>query len=214
GMIMIDLTTREKDKNNFITKVYLKEDTPKYCVQYASGRIEEYDFTIHNFNASLSLMEQQYHAYKEEFFYKKAKEANLAAINKLKEGVLALVGIVLTTCVDMSIAIKILMSLLIVVCSVFYQKSKTKENAACGRAIDVLAITEKFLANKEQFRISVTDPITNTEEDWYLLTLTDIEAIENKLQVTLIGSAITEEIKEEESKNVVATLKKKWRLGD
>lgn len=211
---MIDLTTREEDKNNFIIKVYLKENMPQYCVQYASGRIEEYDFTIHNFNATLSIMERQYNAYKEEFFNMKAKEANRAVLDKFIEGLLAVVGIALTTCLDMSIAIKILISLLIIISSVFYQKHKTEENAECGRLIDVLAITENFLKNKEQFKISVVDPITKTEEDWYLLTLSDIETLEDKIQVTLLAKTITDEIREEESQNITASLKKKWRLGD
>ncbi len=211
---MIDLTTRDEDKNNFITKVYLKADIPKYCVLYASGRIEEYDFTIHNFNATLNLMEKQYHAYKEDFFYKKAKEANQAVLNKFKEGLLAVIGIALTTCIDMSIAIKILIYLIIIVSSILYQKEKTKENAECGRLIDIIAMTEVFLENKEQFKIKVKDPITNQEEDWYLLTLSEIETIENKLQVTLIGKTITDEVRKEESENLPNNLKKKWRLGD
>lgn len=75
---MIDLTTRTEDKDKFITKIYLKEDNPKYCVVYASGRTEEYDFTIHNFNATLLTMERQYHEYKEEFFYAQAKRLTKA----------------------------------------------------------------------------------------------------------------------------------------
>lgn len=211
---MIDLTTREQDKDRFITKVYLKDESPKYCVVYASGRKEEYDFTVHNFNATLLTMERQYNAYKEEFFYKKAKMANQAVINKLTEGLLAIIGVALTVCIDMSPIIKIFISLIIAVCSLIYQKAKTKENADCGKAIDVLAITETFLANKEQFKIKVVDPITKTEEDWYLLTLSEIETLQNKYEVTLIGSTLTDEIRAEESANTTTTLKKKWRISD
>lgn len=211
---MIDLTTRPEDKDKFITKIYLKEENPKYCVVYASGRTEEYDFTFHNFNATLLAMETQYHEYKEAFFYAQAKMANKAALNKLIEGLLAILGVALTVSIDMSEVIKIFISLIIVVGSIFYQKMKTIENAECGKKIDVLATTEAFLANKEQFKIKVLDPITNTEEDWYLLTLSDIELLDNKHQLSLLGATITDEIRAEESKNTTATLKKKWKLGD
>lgn len=211
---MIDLTTREEDKDNFILKVYLKEESPKYGVLYASGRQEEFDFTIHNLNATLLTMERQYHEFKEKFFYEKAAEANKAALHKLIEGLLAIIGVALTVSVDMSSIIKLFISLIIVVCSIFYQKTKTIENAECGRAIDVLAITENFLKNKDQFKIKVTDPITKTEEDWYLLTLSEIEMLEDKREVTVLSKTITDEMRAEESANTTATLKKKWRLSD
>lgn len=211
---MIDLTTRDQEKDLFITKVYLKEESPKYDVIYASGRQEEFDFTIHNFNATLLTMENQYHTYKENFFYEKAAAANKAALHKLIEGLIAIIGIALTVSLDMSGIIKLFISLIILTCSIFYQKAKTKENAKCGRLIDVLAITEAFLANKDQFKIRVIDPLTQTEEDWYLLTLSEIETLEDKREVMVLGSAITDEIREEESINTTTTLKKKWRISD
>lgn len=211
---MIDLTTIEKDKDTFITKVYLKEESPTFCVKYASGRIEENAFTVHNLNAVLNVMETQYNAYKEEFFYKKAREANRAALDKLIEGLLAIIGVALTVSIDMSLVIKAIISIIIILYSIFYQKRKTIENAECGAAIDVLAITEAFLANKEKFKIRITDPVTNTEEDWYLLNLSDIELLENKREVALLGATITDEIRKEESENTTQTLRKKWNLGD
>lgn len=211
---MINLTTEEKDKDSFITKVYLKEESPKYCIQYASGRIEEQDFSVHNLNATLLIMESQYHQYKEAFFKDQAKKANKAVLDKLIEGLLAIIGIALTISIDMSQIIKLFISLIIVVASIFYQKSKTLENAECGRNIDVLSITETFLANKEQFKIRVMDPITHTEEDWYLLTLSEIELLQNKREVTLLANTITDEMRVEESQTTTATLKKKWKLGD
>lgn len=57
---MIDLTLNTKDRDSFITKLYLKENSNKFVVRYASGRLDEQDFTVHNFNVMLYRMKNNF----------------------------------------------------------------------------------------------------------------------------------------------------------
>lgn len=205
---MIDLTTKEQDKDNFIMKVYMQEDSPYYFIRYASGREEQHDLTIHNLNATFLNMERQYMEYKEGYIAKVQEVRLKANLSKLIEGFLAIVGIFLTTSMPFPVALKVIIDLIILVSSIYYQKVQSSKIGICDSSMNVLDIASYFLKNKHQFMTTVHDPKTGTEEDWYLVTLSEIEEFANAQQLGLIGAGLNDEIKAEESERTNKVLRK------
>ena len=59
---MVDLTLNKEDKDTYIIDLILNEDNT-YTVTYASGRVETYPFSIHNYQVELFRMEEQVKKY-------------------------------------------------------------------------------------------------------------------------------------------------------
>lgn len=212
---MIDLTTNAKDKDSFITKVFMDDESPFYHVIYASGREEVRDFSVHNLNATFLMMERQFLEFKDEYLDKIEQYRLKLNIAKLKECFLAIVGIFLTTAMPFPGILKAIIDLIIIICSLYYQKNKSKALVVCNSSENVIAVASEYLKSKSNFITKVYDPKTKSEEDWYLVTLSEIEEFASPRQLSLIGNGLNSSIKEEEAQRTNKVLKKIYgRAGE
>lgn len=210
---MIDITQNEEDKDKYITKVYLKEDANKFIKRYASGRLEEQDFTISQLNQTLFQMEKQYLQYREEFIASTFNKLKKVSINKLIEAFIAIAGVYLTSQIDMPSILKILIATILVVGSICYQRKQSDIEEENESNLRIVATADEFLEHKDKFKIKVKDPNTATEEDWYLLTLSDIETVFEPKLVAKLAQGLTPEAKEEQSQITTEVLEKRMKLS-
>ncbi len=205
---MIDLTLDEKDKDNFILKVYFKEDSPNYFVQYASGREEQFVFSVHNINMVLYRMEGQYRQYRDDYVSRVLKVRFQAVLRKLIEALTALLGVVFTSALPIPSVCKFITAMIILVLSLYYQKRQTFIEKASNSSLNTIEIIDEYLKNKDQFKLTVVDPVTKKEEDWYLVTLSNIQEFFEANLLTKFGAVLTDEIKAEEGDRISKELKK------
>lgn len=209
---MIDLTLNEKDRDSFITNLYLKENSDKYIVKYASGRLEEQLFSVHNFNASLYRMEEQFLQFRDEYVRNNLRIQGKLEAKKLIEALVAILGVFVTINVPMPEIIQGIIIGILALYSILYQLEATSM-VNYGRATNnIVKLASKFLEMKENFKIKITDPKTGNEEDWYLVTLSGIERISGFDHLDFLLDFLTDERKEAERKETEEVLSKRMCL--
>lgn len=209
---MIDITKNAEDKDKFILGVALKEDENKYVIKYASGRSKNCDFTVSSLNQVLGLMEEQYLEYRDDYIKEILKENKRATMKQLIEALLAILGVYLSASMPLPNILKILIICVLVVSSICYQKEQSEKVDYNRYAAGVILSADEFLKMKDNFRVRIVDPNTGLEEDWYLLTLSDIQAIVDPKLVGKIAKTITPDMKEEEERNTTEILEKRMKL--
>lgn len=209
---MIDLTLNEKDRDGFITQLFLKENSDKFIVKYASGRLEEQDFSLHNFNQTLYLMEEQFLKYREAYVKNNLRIQSRVQVKKLVEALIAILGIVVT--VNMPIP-EIVQGIIVGILALytFLYQVEASHIIDYGRAsIEIVKTADKFLQMKDDFKITITDPKTGEDEDWYLVTLAGIEGICGLGHLKFLLETLTDEIKKEERAETERILNKRMAL--
>lgn len=209
---MIDITKNAEDKDKFILGVALKEDENKYVIKYASGRSENCDFTVSSLNQVLGLMEEQYLEYRDDYIKEILKENKRATMKQLIEALLAILGVYLSASMPLPNILKILIICVLVVSSICYQKEQSEKVDYNRYAAGVILSADEFLKMKDNFKVRIVDPNTGLEEDWYLLTLSDIQAIVDPKLVGKTAKTITPDMKEEEERNTTEILEKRMKL--
>ena len=63
---MLDLSKYAKDKDSYIVRLEIDDLFQNFKVIYASGREEEHEFSIHNYQVYIYKMEEQFQLYKKE----------------------------------------------------------------------------------------------------------------------------------------------------
>jgi hypothetical protein len=172
---MIDLTTDNQDNSTFITSVELNDDLKTYTITYADGHTEEKVFdSVHNYNATLYRMDNQYYQYRDSF----SEEMNVWYIETLKKSLielfLAVTGIILTVKFVPGGLIKTLLIILMILFTIGYQALKIRDFITIGCATDYLDKVGKFLNIKEKLKVPITDPNNGKKEDWYMVNLSNI----------------------------------------
>ena len=209
---MIDITKNTEDKDKFVLGVALKDDENKYVIKYASGRSENCDFTVSSLNQVLGLMEEQYLEYRDDYIKEILKENKRATMKQLIEALLAILGVYLSASMPLPNILKILIICVLVVSSICYQKEQSEKVDYNRYAAGVILSADEFLKMKDNFKVRIVDPNTGLEEDWYLLTLSDIQAIVDPKLVGKIAKTITPDMKEEEEHNTTEILEKRMKL--
>ena len=195
---MIDLTLNTKDRDSFITKLYLKEDSNSFIVRYASGRLEEQIFSIHNFNMMLHKMEEQFLQYREEYVKYNARLQSKMHAEKLIEALLGLLGVYFIANIPVPEFIKMLLAAILFLASLYFQTTRSHVINHCCDYLNTVNIASEFIEMKEKFKIKITDPVSGLEEDWYLLTLSGIEEIYSIAELKNLTKIITPEVVEGE----------------
>lgn len=210
---MIDITNNEDEKDSFITKVYLKDDANRFVKCYASGRSEEVDFSIEELNKTFTQMEEQFLKYRESFVENSFKQMKRATINKLLEALVAIAGLYFTCNIEIPNILKVIIATILVVGSICYQRNQSEIEKDNEFNLRVVAIADEFLAHKEEFMIKVKNPISGEDENWYLLTLSDIETLYSPNLVSKLAKGLTPEVKDEESRMTSEVLQKRMKLS-
>lgn len=200
---MIDLTINEKDKDYYITDIALGENYKTYLVKYASGRVEEYPFSIHNYNVDIRKMEKQFYQYKDDY----SEIVTRQALEVLKEKIQKIAIDLLSTAIVFQITdnhviriIAIILALLDM--AINHIKSKSLM-LIYGTSLEYINQVERYLDKKNDFIIPITDPKNNEEEEWYLLNMSDVENTIFQPQIyEEIATHLNDDVKKELSKRI------------
>ncbi len=170
---MIDLTTEKEDKSSYIVNVDLNDDET-YIVTYADGHTDVCQFSVHNFMVEMYKMEEQYEKYGKDYLeriYPNPGIRNsliglllanntLYFISIMKTGINIGNGLIFTYCMVLGLR------------TILKHVRNTKLYLEAKRK---LAIINAYMENKEQFKIKLDSSLTNEQEDWYLVNLSNID---------------------------------------
>lgn len=193
---MIDLSLNTKDRDSFITKLYLKENSNKFVVRYASGRLDEQDFTVHNFNVMLYRMEEQFLEFKNDYIRNNLRIQGKYQLKKLVEALLAILGVYVTANLPIPGIIQGILIGILAIYSFLYQVEASRVINYGRATLGIVYLADKFMEMKEKFKIKITDPKSGEEEDWYLISLSGIEQINGLGHLNFLEDILTDETKE------------------
>lgn len=207
---MIDFSKYAEDKDMYISRVEINEDFSKFKVIYASGREEEFEFSIHNYQVYLYRMEDQYHTYKRAF----NRELNERYNKKIKETffrVLFDIGcIVLATNLDLGTLFNAIYITFIVIHSMIVLSGVKLKKRELEREAMKASMVELYLLHKEEFAVDVVNPQNNSVEKWYVVDLNTLDGYQSAIELAMTALPLqVPEIKEEYSKSMTEVLKKK-----
>lgn len=209
---MIDLTLNTKDRDSFITKLYLKENSNKFVVRYASGRLDEQDFTVHNFNVMLYRMEEQFLEFKNDYIKNNLRIQGKYQLKKLVEALLAILGVYVTVNLPIPGIIQGILIGILAIYSFLYQVEASRVIDYGRVTLGIVNLADKFMEMKDKFKIKITDPKSGEEEDWYLITLSGIEQINGLGHLNFLEDILTDETKEFERQKTEDVLENRMCL--
>lgn len=207
---MIDFSKYAEDKDSYISKVEINEEFTKFKVIYASGREEEFDFSIHNYQVYLYRMEDQYHTYKKAF----NRELNERYNNKIKETffrILFDIGcIVLATNLDLGTLFNVIYITFIALHSMIVLNGVKLKKIELEREAMRAGMVELYLLHKEDFAVDVVDPQNHNVEKWYVVDINTLDNFHDPFELAMSAFPLqVPEIKEEYSKSMTEVLKKR-----
>lgn len=209
---MIDLTLNTKDRDSFITKLYLKENSNKFVVRYASGRLDEQDFTVHNFNVMLYRMEEQFLEFKNDYIRNNLRIQGKYQLKKLVEALLAILGVYVTANLPIPGIIQGILIGILAIYSFLYQVEASRVINYGRATLGIVNLADKFMEMKDKFKIKITDPKSGEEEDWYLISLSGIEQINGLGHLNFLEDILTDETKELERQKTEDVLENRMCL--
>lgn len=205
---MEDLTIREKDKKDFITKILLDDGFKSFKVVYADGHIEEKEFTtVHNFNVYLHLMKEQYFRYEKDFRKEMHSWIKDSVIKGLIELFASVEALILTGQYVSNDVVKVAMMILIVLFSLGYLFRKMRNTMYAGISLEYADNVERFINIQEQLKVPVYDSKTGRGDEWYLTNLSDINLFTDVKVYEVFARSLDDEAKEEEGAVLSKALK-------
>ena len=197
---MFDLTLNKEDKDSYIVDVHLN-DNGTYTVKFASGIEENFEFSIHNFQVELYRMEEQFEKYGKDYL-------DIVYPNGgIRTGILTMLlvvdvvafknmleeGFTFSGVWCLAYGMYVLLSRGI---------PQIKQRKLFVEAKKKIAILKKYLENKEELKIQVTNPYTDKEEDWYLVNLSNIDRFNDVKEYDQYISGLTEDKKRAEARKL------------
>ena len=197
---MFDLTLDKDDKDSYIVDVRVNDDGT-YTVVFASGREENFDFSIHNFQVELYRMEQQYEKYGKDYLEKVYPNGGIRT---------ALLGMILL--VDVTVIKNMIedgVSFSYIWClayGLYVLLSRgipqIKQRKLFVEAKKKIAVLKKYFETREELKVQVVNPYTEQREDWYLVDLANIDQFDNVKEYDEYVSTLTVEKKSEEAQKL------------
>lgn len=202
---MFDLTLNEEDKNSYIVDVRIN-DNGTYTVKYASGREENFLFSIHNFQVELHKMEKQFKEYGKDYLERVCPNFGI------RTSLLVLLFVIDIKWFKMIIDEGITFSggWCLLYCLYVLSKntlSLCKQRKLYVEAKKKIELMKLYLDNKEQFIVDVVNPNTGKEEEWYLVDLANIDRFEDENEFNDYVRDLTPEKKLEEAKELTLKFK-------
>lgn len=198
----MDISTSLEDKKYYVVDVSLADDTDEYIVTYADGHQVKLPFTVHNFNAEIYRMRSQFLESKDKYVEAISALAAKTVNDEIKTLLFSLVGVVLTTNMDLPVVMKTILILTVVLLAIRRSLNNYSRLYLVGNSMEAVEKTEEFIEIMDRFKIEVVDPLTNKKEDWFWYNLSKIEPKTNVNALKLLSLAFTPEIKEEEGEKI------------
>ena len=197
---MFDFTLKNDDKDSYIVDVHMNDDGT-YTVKFASGREENFQFSIHNFQVELYRMEEQFNNYEKGYLDRvypagKMRTALLGMLlvvdimafkNMLEE------GFTFSGVLCLAYGMYVLLNRGI---------PQLKQRKLYVEAKKKIAVLKKYFENREELKVQVINPYTEKEEDWYLIDLGNIDQFDDVKEYDEYVSGLTSERKREEARTL------------
>ncbi len=207
---MIDLSSSSIEKKCYITNVSLDGDGTSYIVRYADGHQETHPFSVHNYNAVLHHMKEQFLSKKDRYIDQINEETTKLVRNEL----VTLTYVVASTIMfsganttDLEKLLGISLFLLLASGVTLYQRKKIRE---MRMKIGAVKKTEDFLNIMESFKIPVIDPNNGREEEWYMYNLSDVSSRSNVDLIRKIAESYTPELRMQEGERLSEIFKENY----
>lgn len=210
---MLDLSKYADNKDSYIVSIAIDELFDKFKVTYATGRIEEHDFSIHNYQVYLYRMEQQFNLYKKDF----EKDLNAQFNEEVKKciitNVVTMMGIAITCGFDIHLAIKIILAFLGSMFVIYNLNKVADKRKEVMREADKAAMVEVLMQHKEDIALNVVDPATGREEKWYMVDVNNIEQFHSAFELAMYAMPYRVPlVKEEMEKDMTQAFKDAYTL--
>ena len=207
---MIDLSSSSIEKKCFITNVSLDGEGTSYIVTYADGHQEIHPFSVHNYNAVLHHMKEQF-LNKKDRYVDQINEDTLKLIHEelvtLSYSIATIVLISGANLTDLKKLLFISIFLAIVSATSLYQMKKIRE---MKMKVGAVKKTEDFLKIMESFKIPVVDPNNGHEEEWYMYNLSDVSSRSNVDLIKKIADSYTPELRTKEGERLSEIFKENY----
>lgn len=200
---MLDFSKYSDDKDSYIKMIAIDEFFEYFKVFYASGRVEEHDFTIHNYHVYINRMEKQFNLYKYDFQADINKCFSDEARKNLIANVMIVVGILMSCSMDINLIIKIILFFLGGYIILYNLKKIIKIKEKLMELVNKAALIEILLEHKEEIALDVLDPISGNKEKWYMVDINNIGQFQSVIEFFIYTQSYRSElIKEELSKDL------------
>lgn len=172
---MIDLTTNNDNKKDFILDLKIDNNFNNIIIKYATGEENIKEFSIDNFNYFVTLMEKQFISFKNSF--KKYTEIELIKnnIKMLMAFISELIIVYNINNLSISWIKDLLFSLMVIGIYSFYLHIKRFEIDDDQNNLKLMSLYDEYLKNKEDFTIDIVNPLNGDIKKFYLITLANID---------------------------------------
>lgn len=180
----MDLSKYAKDKDAYILRTEINEDFSKFKVIYASGREEEFDFSIHNYQVYLYRMEEQYKEYSEYYKREIGMDFSKERKNAILISLLEIVSIFVSCNLDIAIAGRIVLVFIALLGIIKNYSDINSAKIKLGMNAMKTAIVDYYLENKEKYGFDIKDPKTGNQERWYTVDLNNIDRFDSIFELS------------------------------
>lgn len=210
---MLDLSKYAQDKDKYIVSVAIDELFDKFMVTYASGRIEEHEFSIHNYQVYIYRMEQQYLLYKKDFEKDLNEQFNEESKKRVVSSVIAMMGIAITCGFNIHLAIKIILAFIGSIFVIYNLNKVADKRKEVLQEADKAAMVEVLMQHKEDIALTVINPVTGCEEKWYMVDVNNIEQFTSAYELAMYAMPYrVPQVKEEMERDMTQAFKDAYTL--
>ena len=211
---MLDLSKYADNKDSYIVNLEIDKLFDKFKVTYASGKVEENDFSIHNYQVYVLRMEEQFKLYKDNFMRDVEKKYVKKIGEVIIQNIIVIAGIIFQTSLDIHYGFKILVGLLGILFILYniyrlimYKGVSLKEET------DKLALIDLAIKHKEDVALDVIDPVTGNNEKWYMVDVNNVDQFASVPEFAMYTVPFSRpEIKDEMSKDMTQAFKDAYTL--
>ena len=182
---MLDLSKYAENKDSYIVSIAIDELFDKFVVTYASGRTEEHEFSIHNYQVYIYRMEQQYLLYKKDFEKDLNEQFNEESKKRVISSVIAMMGIAITCGFNIHLAIKIILAFIGSIFVIYNLNKVADKRKEVLQEADKAAMVEVLMQHKEDIALTVINPVTGCEEKWYMVDVNNIEQFHSAYELAM-----------------------------
>lgn len=194
---MIDLTTNNDNKKDFILDLKIDNNFNNIIIKYATGEETIKEFSIDDFNYFISLMEKQFISFKNSF--KKYTEIELIKnnIKMLMAFISELIIVYNINNLSISWIKDLLFSLMVIGIYSFYLHIKRFEIDDDQNNLKLITLYDEYLKNKEYFTIDIVNPLNGDIKKFYLITLANIDEFSRCSNIEDIKNMFNNKYKEQ-----------------
>lgn len=205
---MIDMTSSDEQKSNFITNILVDYSGENYYVVYADDTIEKNVFDIENYNEVLLQMEREFLSRKENYLKKLRHERCKQSIKVILTDLITFAGTFLVYNISCEEVLKVACMFVTVMIGIVFHQTFNAQIYELNSDLNTLYLMENFLDRKEEFAVDIEDEKTGEMKKWYVVNLSNIYKIDSE---SSLNKYTNEKVK---LKKIPDFLKKKSGLSD